>query len=130
MLTEAARSQKRTLKPDERSEAGYFYRSDHFNLAKAGVPALYIKSGTDLRDAPAGTGKKLKDEYNASRYHKPDDEYDEAWDVSGSIEDLRLLFEVGARVAYAESWPEWHAGNEFRAAREKSAATREAKKEE
>jgi len=124
MLAEAAKSQKRTLTPDRRSEAGYFYRSDHFNFAKAGVPALYIKSGTTLRDQPAGTGLARYDEYYAVRYHKPGDEYDEAWDVSGSIEDLRLLFEVGARVANARTWPEWYEGNEFRALRDASAKSR------
>ncbi len=129
MLADAAKSQKRTITPDRRSEAGYFYRSDHFNFAKAGVPALYVKSGTTLRDAPPEAGLALYDEYYAKRYHKPDDEYSESWDVSGSIEDLRLLFEVGARVAYAETWPDWYEGNEFRAVREKSAKSREAAKD-
>ena len=71
----------------------------------------------------------MVDDYNATRYHKPDDEYSEAWDVTGSIEDLRLLFEVGARVANADTWPEWRAGNEFLAAREKSARAASAEEE-
>jgi Zn-dependent M28 family amino/carboxypeptidase len=125
LLARAAKSQKRTLTPDGRPEAGYFYRSDHFNFAKAGVPALYIKSGTDLRDQPPGTGKSLKLDYDTHRYHKPDDEYSESWNVDGSIEDLRLLFEVGARVANANTWPAWYEGNEFSATREKSAKSRE-----
>jgi Zn-dependent M28 family amino/carboxypeptidase len=129
LLAAAARAQKRTLKPDERPEAGRFYRSDHFNFAKAGVPALYVKSGTSLRDQPEGTGKKRLDEYDTARYHKPGDEYSESWDVSGSVEDLRLLFEVGARVANAETWPAWRAGNEFAAARERSAKSRQDPKE-
>ncbi len=124
LLGAAARSQNRTLAPDRRTEAGYFYRSDHFNFAKAGVPALYVKSGTTLREAAPEAGLAAYDEYYAKRYHKPADEYSESWDVKGSIEDLRLLFEVGARVASAETWPEWREGNEFRAAREKSAASR------
>ncbi len=125
VLADAARTQKRTLTPDRRPEAGYFYRSDHFNFAKAGVPALYIKSGTQLRDKPDGAGKALLDDYQANRYHKPGDEYSEDWDVSGTVEDLRLLFEVGARVASESTWPEWREGNEFRPAREKSAKSRE-----
>jgi Zn-dependent M28 family amino/carboxypeptidase len=125
LLAAAAKVQKRSLTPDQRPEAGYFYRSDHFNFAKAGVPALYVKSGAMLRDQPDGTGKSMLDAYTAERYHKPGDEYSEDWDVSGSIEDLRLLFEVGARVANAKSWPEWRAGNEFRPARDKSAKSRE-----
>ncbi len=124
LLAAAAKSQGRTLMPDRRSEAGYFYRSDHFNFAKTGVPALYIKSGTTLRDAPPGAGLARYDEYYASRYHKPGDEYQASWDVGGTIEDLRLLFEVGARVANQKSWPEWFEGNEFRAARDATAAGR------
>ena len=124
LLAKAAKTQGRTLTPDRRSEAGYFYRSDHFNFAKAGVPALYVKSGTTLRDAPPEKGLALYDEYYAVRYHKPNDQYDASWDVSGSIQDLKLLFEVGARVANGKSWPEWYEGNEFRAARETSAAIR------
>jgi Zn-dependent M28 family amino/carboxypeptidase len=88
-----------------------------------------VKSGTSLRGQPEGTGKKLLDDYDTARYHKPGDEYSESWDVSGTVEDLRLLFEVGARVANAESWPAWRAGNEFAAAREKSAKSREAPEE-
>jgi len=130
LLAEAAKIQKRTLTPDQRPEAGYFYRSDHFNFAKAGVPALYVKSGAMLRDKPEGTGKAMLDAFTAERYHKPGDEYSEDWDVSGSIEDLRLLFEVGARVANAKTWPEWRDGNEFRPARDKSAKSRERTEEE
>jgi Zn-dependent M28 family amino/carboxypeptidase len=124
LLAKAAKAQGRTLTPDRRSEAGYFYRSDHFNFAKAGVPALYVKSGTDLRDQPEGTGLARYDEYYAITYHKPSDEYDDGWDVDGSIEDLRLLFEVGVKVANARSWPEWYEGNEFRAVRDASAKSR------
>jgi len=125
LLAEAARTQKRTLTPDRRPEAGYFYRSDHFNFAKAGVPSLYVKSGTQLRDKPEGAGKAELDRYTAETYHKPGDEFDDSWDVSGTIEDLRLLFEVGARVANSEDWPAWREGNEFKAARDESAAIRE-----
>ena len=128
-LAAAAKDQGRTLTPDRRSEAGYFYRSDHINFAKAGVPALYIKSGTTLRDQPPGTGLARYDEYYAVRYHKPGDEYADSWDVSGSIEDLRLLFEVGAKVANAKTWPEWYEGNEFRAVRDASAKSRVAEAE-
>ncbi|MGB5132031.1 MAG: M28 family metallopeptidase [Steroidobacteraceae bacterium] len=125
LLASAAKSQDRALMPDRRSEAGYFYRSDHFNFAKAGVPALYIKSGTTLRDGPPGAGLARYDEYYSDRYHKPGDEYQASWDVSGTIEDLKLLFEVGARVANGESWPNWYEGNEFRAVRDASAASRQ-----
>lgn len=126
LLADAAKSQGRTLKPDGRPEAGRFYRSDQFNFAKAGVPSLYVKSGRTLRDAPDGTGQAMLEDYEAKRYHKPGDEYSETWNVSGTLEDLKLLFEVGARVANEKTWPEWREGNEFRPMREKSAKAREA----
>jgi len=126
LLAKAAKSQGRTLTPDRRSEAGHYYRSDQFNFAKAGVPALYIKPGMKLRGQPPEAGLALYDQYYAERYHKPSDQYDASWDVSGSIEDLKLLFEVGAHVANGKGWPEWYVGNEFRAARDASAASRKA----
>jgi Zn-dependent M28 family amino/carboxypeptidase len=124
LLAAAARKQGRTLTPDRKPEAGYFYRSDHFNFAKAGVPALYIKSGAVLRESGQAAGVAWQEKYVAERYHKPNDDYADSWNVTGSIEDLKLLFEVGARVANSETWPEWYEGNEFRAARDKSAAAR------
>jgi len=128
LLAAAAKAQGRTLTADRKPEAGYFYRSDHFNFAKAGVPALYIKSGAVLRDSGQAAGVAWQEKYVAERYHKPNDEYDDSWNVAGSIEDLRLMFEVGARVANSETWPEWYEGNEFRAARDRSAAERDAAK--
>jgi Zn-dependent M28 family amino/carboxypeptidase/predicted small secreted protein len=119
-LAEAARRQGRLVKPDSAPEQGTFYRSDHFSLAKVGVPALFTKSGKDLRDRPAGSGEAMVEEYTRERYHRPGDVYDTAWDVSGSIEDLKLLFEVGLRVANSAHWPLWYADNEFRAVREAS----------
>jgi Zn-dependent M28 family amino/carboxypeptidase len=124
LLAAAAKSQGRTLTPDRRSEAGYFYRSDHFNFARAGVPALYIKSGSTLRDGPPGAGLASYDAYFAERYHKPSDQYEASWDVSGTIEDLKLLYVVGARVSKQKTWPQWYEGNEFRAIRDASAASR------
>ncbi len=124
-LREAAASHGRVLKPDGTPEHGYFYRSDHFNLARKGVPSLYVKSGVDLIGRPPGTGQAMKDGYTANRYHKQSDDYDPSWDVSGTVEDLQLLFEVGARLADEPVWPEWYEGNEFRAAREASRAVRE-----
>jgi Zn-dependent M28 family amino/carboxypeptidase len=123
-LAAAAAVQDRVLTPDRNPEAGYFYRSDQLNFAKQGVPALYVKSGTDLIDRPPGTGQAMVDEYFATRYHNQADDYDPSWDVSGSVEDLRLLFEVGAGLAWDDTWPAWYPGNEFHATREASAAAR------
>jgi Zn-dependent M28 family amino/carboxypeptidase len=124
-LKAAAAKQGRVLKPDAQAEKGFFFRSDHFNLAKEGVPALYVKSGEDGLTHSSEWIRQRRDDYIARRYHKPADEYDASWDVDGSVEDLRLLYEVGARVANEKRWPEWYRGSEFRAVRDRSAAARE-----
>ena len=104
---------------DTHPEAGYYYRSDHFNFAKAGVPALYIKYGIDVIGKGKEYGKKLQDEYTAKNYHQPSDEYDAAtWTAEGAIKDLKLLFKVGKRIAFEEQWPQWKKGSEFKAIRE------------
>ncbi len=124
LLAAAARRQGRELRPDSEPEKGFFYRSDHFSLAREGVPALFTRSGADLRDGPPGTGAAWVAEYYASRYHAPGDEYDPAWNVDGIVEDLRLLFDVGLQVAAMPGWPKWYPGTEFGAKREESAALR------
>jgi Zn-dependent M28 family amino/carboxypeptidase len=118
-----AASQGRVLTPDSLPEKGDFFRSDHFMLAKYGVPALYIKSGSDSRVHPAGWIEKWEEEYLENRYHKPADEYRADWDVSGSLEDLKLLYAVGNKVADEATWPAWYPTSEFRAIREKSRAS-------
>jgi Zn-dependent M28 family amino/carboxypeptidase len=119
LKTEAAR-QGRVLRPDSQPEKGFYFRSDHFNLAKQGVPALYVKSGIDSRDHPPGWAEEAVQDYIAHRYHKPADTYEPSWDVSGSLEDLALLYAVGRRVADETRWPAWYPSSEFRAAREAS----------
>lgn len=106
---------------EQHPEAGYYYRSDHFNFAKAGVPALFIESGID--DATKGKefGKKMQDEYTDKDYHQPSDEYDPAtWTLQGAISELKTLFNLGKRIAAQEEWPKWKAGSEFKAIRENS----------
>jgi Zn-dependent M28 family amino/carboxypeptidase len=125
-LAAAAARQGRVLLPDANPEAGYFYRSDQLNMARKGVPSLFVRSGIDLIGKPPGTGKAMVRDYYANVYHKQADEYQPSWDVSGSIEDLKLLFEVGAGLAQDASWPNWYEGNEFRATRDASAASRKA----
>jgi Zn-dependent M28 family amino/carboxypeptidase len=121
-LGQAAARQGRVLRPDSQPEKGFFFRSDHFNLAKRGVPALYIKTGVDSRDHPKGWAEEQVRDYIANRYHKPGDKYDPGWDVSGSVEDLRLLYAVGARVASESRWPTWYPSSEFGPVRERSRA--------
>jgi Zn-dependent M28 family amino/carboxypeptidase len=121
---DAANEQGRVLKPDSEPEKGFYYRSDHFNFAKVGVPALNPDPGVDFLDKPAGFGAEKRDEWTSRDYHQPSDDVKDWWDLTGLVEDGRLLFAVGYRVANAGKYPEWTPGNEFRAAREKSLAAK------
>jgi Zn-dependent M28 family amino/carboxypeptidase len=115
-----AKEQGRTVKPDPEPEKGYYYRSDHFNFAKVGVPALYADGGVEYVGKPAGWGRKILDEHTATRYHQPQDEIRPDWDLSGLTEDAKFFFAVGYRVANADKFPEWREGNEFKAIRDRS----------
>lgn len=107
------------ISPDAHPEAGYYYRSDHFNFAKAGIPALDASAGNDVVGKGKEFGKKLEDEYTEKNYHKPSDEFDAAsWTMDGAIKDLKLLFKVGRRLAFETIMPKWKAGSEFKAVRE------------
>ena len=118
VLLQAATEAGRTLQPDAEPEKGFFYRSDHFEFAKQGVPALYTDAGTDYVGKPAGYGQQKRDEYTNNDYHKPSDQVKPDWDLSGAVDDLRLLFLVGHRVTNGEVWPAWKDGTEFKAKRE------------
>lgn len=118
VIRKAAAEQGRVIKPDAEPEKGFYYRSDHFNFAKQGVPALYADGGYDFIGKPKGWGLQKADEYTKNDYHKPSDEVKADWDLSGLAEDLRLLFTVGFRVAQTDKYPEWSPGSEFRAKRE------------
>ncbi len=119
-LKAAADEQGRVLRPDPEAEKGFYYRSDHFNFAKQGVPALYTDSGIEFIGKDPAYGRTKRDEYTEKDYHAPSDEIKPDWDLSGAIEDAQLLFAVGYRVANAGRMPEWKPGNEFRAVREAS----------
>jgi Zn-dependent M28 family amino/carboxypeptidase len=121
-LKEATTKQGRVIRPDAEPEKGHYFRSDHFNLAKHGVPSLYTETGIEAVNRPAGYGQAFKDDYTAHRYHKPSDEYSVDWDVSGILDDLRLLQAVGSKVANERHWPEWYPKSEFRAIRDASRA--------
>ena len=118
VLTEAAAAQKRTVKPDAEPEKGFYYRSDHFEFAKQGVPALYTDSGTEFIGKPAGYSQQKRDEYTERDYHKVSDEVKPDWDLSGAVEDTQLLFSIGQRVAGTDKYPEWKPGTEFKAKRD------------
>ncbi|MFO7588363.1 MAG: M28 family metallopeptidase [Gemmatimonadota bacterium] len=118
VLAEAAGPAGRVLAPEPEPEKGSFFRSDHFEFAKQGVPALYLGAGVqDLRYGEAWA-RARHDEYTAERYHKPGDEYGPAWNLEGAVEDLRLLFTVGWSLADSDAWPNWREGTEFRALRD------------
>jgi len=115
---DAAAEQGRVVHGDAEPEKGFYYRSDHFNFAKEGVPALDPAGGIEYIGKPADYSKKVRDEWTAHIYHTPKDVVMPDWDLSGTAEDLKVLFAVGYRVAQADKMPEWKPGNEFRAKRE------------
>ncbi len=119
----AAASQDRTVRPDPEPEKGLFYRADHFNFAKQGIPALYVTTGLDHVDHGEEWTREQKARYTDNHYHKPSDEYDPAWDLSGMVEDLRLLFHVGYSLGNGDSFPNWREGTEFRKKRDEDMIT-------
>jgi Zn-dependent M28 family amino/carboxypeptidase len=121
-LARAAATQDRVVKPEPTPENGFFFRSDHFNFAKVGVPALYIKLGFDDREQGEAFGRERQAAYTLNDYHKPSDEYRPGTDLRGGMQDLALLQRVGAELAQSDAFPEWYEGSEFRAARLRSLA--------
>lgn len=117
IVESVARAQKRIVTPDHFPDRGYYYRSDQFSLAKIGVPGVYLHSGVNVIGKPAGWGKEQLDRWVEEIYHQPSDEYRDDWDLSGAVEDTRLLFHVGRRVASQAEMPAWNEGDEFEAAR-------------
>jgi Zn-dependent M28 family amino/carboxypeptidase len=113
-------AQGRRVSPEPTPERGFYYRSDHFELAKLGVPMLYGKSGEDMVAGGAARGRALAEDYVANRYHKPDDEYDPKWDWAGAVEDLTVYYRLGREMADTPGlWPNWYQTAEFRAIRDK-----------
>ncbi len=115
---DAAGEQGRLLRPDPEPEKGFYYRSDHFNFAKQGVPALDPDEGVEFVGKPPEYGQQVRANYTEHDYHKPSDTVRPDWDLSGAREDLMVFFAVGYRVAEAAHLPEWTAGNEFKAKRD------------
>ncbi len=104
--------------PDDKPEAGYYYRSDHISLAKKGVPMLYADPGNDHVTNGLTYGEDFAKEYTDERYHKPGDEYNNSWDLSGIQQSTEILYELGLNLANSEDWPNWYEGTEFRALRD------------
>jgi len=122
MLKAALKKQGRFAIPDQTPENGFYYRSDHFSFAKAGVPALMTQTGDDMVHGGTTAGRKALDDYTAHRYHTPYDNFDPKWDFSGVAEDTQALYEVGRELAGSDEWPKWYKDSEFRAKREKEMA--------
>ncbi len=117
-LKAAVQTQDRKVVPEATPEAGFYYRSDHFNFAQAGIPALYAKGGIQHREKGEEYGREQAQDYTDNRYHQTSDEFDPDWDFRGVIEDLELNYLVGRMLADSEDWPEWYEGNEFKAVRD------------
>ncbi|HZI99073.1 MAG TPA: M28 family metallopeptidase [Gemmatimonadaceae bacterium] len=116
----------RVITPDASPEAGYFYRSDHFPMAKRGVPMLYMDSGVDLLAGGRAAGDSADAVYRRDAYHQPADEYDAAkWDLSGIAEDVSILYTLGMQLANSRDWPNYRTTSEFRPVRDRSAASRQ-----
>jgi Zn-dependent M28 family amino/carboxypeptidase len=110
------------VKNEPTPQAGYYYRSDHFSLARGGVPMIYAEGGEDLVNGGLAAGRAAAEDYRKNRYHQPSDEYDPAWDWSGAIRDLQIYWMMGRELADSQAWPNWNPGDEFRAIRDRSLA--------
>ncbi len=115
-----AKAQGRHLVPEATPEKGSFFRSDHFSLAKYGVPMIYFESGDDLVSGGIAAGRAAAEDYTTNRYHKPQDEYRADWNWDGAVEDLTLNYQIGRNLADGSAWPNWYKSAEFRAIRDKS----------
>jgi Zn-dependent M28 family amino/carboxypeptidase len=120
ILERYARRQNRTLVAEASPEKGSFFRSDHFSLAKYGVPMIYFDSGEDLVNGGVAAGAAASEDYTTNRYHKPQDEYRADWNWEGAVEDLTLNYEIGRNLATITAWPNWLPSAEFKAIRDKS----------
>ena len=124
ILVEEGAKRGRRYTPDPRPETGGFFRSDHFTLAKVGIPAMSFGPGQDLVNGGVARAQAWAQNYTAKMYHQPADQYSPDWDFTGMAEDTELLHAVGLRLANSSDWPNWSADSEFRAARDRTASER------
>jgi Zn-dependent M28 family amino/carboxypeptidase len=124
ILKEEAEKRGRYIAYDNSPQAGHYYRSDHFSLAKVGVPALAQGMGVNVIGKDSAYGQQQQDEFDEKRYHNVQDNYNQNWDLSGAVDDLQLLFMVAKRLTYDHPWPQWKEGSEFKAERDKTAGER------
>ncbi len=119
-LEKIAKAANVTIVDEPTPEKGFYYRSDHFSFAKLGVPFFNFGAGEDLVDGGKEAGKKASEDYEKNRYHAPADEYEAIKNWDGMLADLKLFYAAGRMLASTDAWPNWNAGDEFRAARDKS----------
>ncbi len=124
-LEAAASAQGRTIEPDQMTQAGFYFRSDHFPLAKRGVPMVYADSSGPFVDEPIATRTAARDEYTARRYHQANDEWSGDWDYRGQIQDLELYWSIARDLANSRDWPTWSETSEFATARAASDGARD-----
>ena len=115
---QAAESQGRYVQGGQEPEKGLFYRSDHFNFAKVGIPALYAQGGYDHLQEGKEYAMNKQNEFTSERYHKPSDEFDDTWDMGGLQQDAQLFYSIGLKLANESKFPEWKEGSEFKAKRD------------
>ena len=118
-VEEIGKTQGRYIAPESKPEAGHYFRSDHFSLAKVGVPALDVKGGIDIVGKGKDYGQKEEEDYVSNHYHSRSDEYNPNWTFDGGMQDMELLFLIGKKLAFESSWPAWKPGSEFKAIRER-----------
>jgi Zn-dependent M28 family amino/carboxypeptidase len=116
----AALLQGREMHPDPNPEQGLFFQSDQFSFARTGIPALYAQAGIDDSARGPAWGQAQLDDYRAHRHHQPSDKYSADWDVRGTLDDLRLYYEVGNRLARSRHFPRWYPNSEFRVSRHRA----------
>mgnify|MGYP005811272411 CR=1 FL=1 len=119
LLADELKKQGRYSAPEPTPSAGYYYRSDHFNFAKVGIPALYFGTGIDHVEKGKEFGRQALQDFTINYYHKPSDEYTPgSWDLEAALEEIDLYYNIGNRLANSEVWPQWKAGSEFKATRD------------
>jgi Zn-dependent M28 family amino/carboxypeptidase len=123
-LTAKAKQYGMVYSPDPKPEAGYFFRSDHFPMAKRGVPAISYGSGNDWIEGGVAAGKANEESYTTNAYHQPADEWSAKWTFTGMAHDLEMLYGLGADLANSTEWPNWSKDSEFRATRDASVGNR------
>ena len=120
IVEQDAKRENLIIKPDAQPGQGHYYRSDHFSLARVGIPSFSISAGTDYYGKPPEYGKKIFEQYNAEHYHQPSDEYHDDWDFANMEQMANFGLTLGLDFANTPKLPTWKQGDEFLAAREKS----------